>query len=302
MTTFAPGAFYRGRLIAPRVFSTTTQGGAVSWVVPAEVTEIIAKCWGAGGGAGVTDNSRGGDGGAGGYAQARLAVTPGETLTIFVPTGGTGSNTVRAGGGGGSWAGIFRSTTPLLVAAGGGGGGAGRDGNGGSGGAGGGTVGVTGAPNATNGGEGGTQSAGGDGGTGDSANASDGAQWAGGDSYGSTILGGRNGAAALLGAGAGEGGDSSTEGDRARGGGGGAGYYGGGGGGRGGDANNSPGHGGGGGSSYVTGTETVNTAGSGTTPPRTSDFSYIAGRGVGGTPSSSSSVRNGGAGLVVIQI
>lgn len=306
MSNFPLGGFYRGLRIAPIVFSTTTEGGETNWVVPFGITEIIAKCWGAGGGAGVTDGSVAGNGGAGGFSQARLTVTPGETLKIFVPTGGvgSGSSTIRAGGGGGSWAGVFRSTTPLLIAGGGGGGGAGRDGSGGAGGAGGGSTGVKGVDPATGatGGGGGTQSAGGAGGSGDSGNGTAGLQWRGGNAYGSSVLGGRNGAATLLGASAGFAGDSFNSTDRATGGGGGAGWYGGGGGGRGGDGNNRPGAGGGGGSGYVTGTETLNIAGAGIIPPYQFDRNYIAGRGTGGTPSSTASIRKGGDGLVVILI
>jgi hypothetical protein len=302
MTGFSLGTYERGKRIAPITFSSTTEGGAASWVVPANITEIIGKAWGAGGGAGVTNGGTGGNGAGGGFAQARIAVTPGETLTIYVGTGGTGSDTLRTGGGGGSWSGIFRSTTALLLGGGGGGGGAGRSGNGGAGGPGGGTSGTTGS-NGTGGqgGGGGTQIAGGAGGAG-VGTANPGAKWYGGDSYASVILGGRNGADAVLGASAGFGGASSSESDRARGGGGGAGWYGGGGGGQGNQADNTSGGGGGGGSGYVTGTETVNTAGSGTTPAGSGDRHYIAGRGNGGTPSSTASVRAGKPGLVVILI
>lgn len=307
MTTFPLGGFYRGKLIAPRVFSTTTEGGAASWVVPSGITEILAKCWGAGGGAGVANGSfAGGDGAAGGYAQARLTVTPGETLTIYVPTGGRGSNasvTPRAGGGGGSFAGVFRAAAALVLAPGGGGGGTARDGIGGRGGNGGGASGAAGANAGSGGGGGATQSAGGAGGSGSFANASPGAQWIGGISYGSSVLGGRNGAAAALGANAGNGGDSLYDANRSTGGGGGAGWYGGGGGGRGGESSsNVGGAGGGGGSSYTTGTEAVTTAGSGTAAPSQTDFSYIAARGFGGTPSASASVRDGQPGLVVIMV
>lgn len=298
MTTFPLGGFYRGRLIAPRVFSTTTEGGAASWVVPAGITEIIGKCWGAGGGAGWAGTTSISLGAPGGYAQARIAVTPGETLTIFVPTGGAGSNVTRAGGGGGSWAGIFRSTTCLLLAPGGGGGGATRDSFGGNGGKGGGTTGSAGQTGGSGGGGGGgTQTAGGAGGGGDGGNGTSGGKWYGGVSYSSQILGGRNGAEALLGAGAGYGGDSSTESDRARGGGGGAGWYGGGGGGRGGNSGNGGGGGGGGGSGYVTGADTILLAGSGIVAPN-QDRDYISGRGTGGVYGTAA--PNGGAGLVVI--
>lgn len=296
MTTFLPGAFPRGLRIAPIVFSTTTAGGAASWVVPWDITEIVAKCWGSGGGAGDTNgNNAGGNGGAGGYAQARIAVTPGETLTIFVPTGGIGSITQTRGGTGGSWAGVFRSTTPLLVAGGGGGGGCGYSTPGGNGGPGGGLVGASGERAFALGtATGGTQSAGGSG-------VVAGAQWRGGNASAATAAGGSNGASSLLGANAGNGGGASSGGDQGNGGGGGAGYYGGGGGPSGSSADDQGGAGGGGGSNFITGTSTLNLQGVGAGPPN-QDRNYIAGRGVGGTPSDTPSVRNGGAGLVVILI
>jgi hypothetical protein len=140
---------------------------------------------------------------------------------------------------------------------------------------------------------------GGAGGDGDSGNGTAGVQWRGGISYGSVYLGGRNGAAALLGANAGDGGDSSAEGDRARGGGGGAGWYGGGGGGRGGSGSNSGGGGGGGGSNYITGSSTVSLRGSGIIAPN-QDKDYIIGRGAGGAASSGGLGASGGSGHVVI--
>ena len=205
MTAFTLGGFYRGKLIVPRVFSATTEAGGVTFVVPPGITQIIGKCWGAGGGAGWWQaTAPAGDGAAGGYAQAVLAVTPGETLTVFVPTGGAPGGEPRAGGGGGSWAGVFRSTTPLLLAAGGGGGGAGRDTLGGNGGNGGSTSGAAGlSGGGGGGGGGGTQLVGGAGGNGDSGNGTAGVQWRGGISDAAVYLGGRNGAAALLGANAG---------------------------------------------------------------------------------------------------
>ena len=301
MSTFPLGGFYRGKLIAPRVFSTTTEGGAVSWVVPGGITEILAKCWGAGGGAGDSNGSTGGSGGAGGYAQAILSVTPGETLKIYVPQGGTGTTTTNYGGAGGSWAGVFRSTDCLLLAAGGGGGAAGRSTAGGSGGAGGGPTGQEGEDGSQDGGNGGTQFFGGAGGTG-GVNGGSGQKWYGGDANDDTAVARvGNGAAADLGTRAGDGGGTNSFGDRAAGGGGGAGWYGGGGGAAGGDGSNSGGSGGGGGSNYITGTSTVNLQGSGVNAPN-QDRDYIAGRGKGGTPSSTSSIRNGGDGLVVILI
>lgn len=299
MTAFTLGGFYRGKRIVPRVFSTTTESGAASFVVPPDVTEIIGKCWGAGGGAGYGTSFSGGNGGPGGYAQSILTVTPGETLTIYVPTGGICPALTLAGPGGtgGSFAGIFRSTTPLLVAGGGGGGGAGRNagGPGGVGGSGGGSTGTAGtaASSGGAGGGGGTQSAGGSAGLSGSA----GAQWIGGNFNGSTSNGGRNGASAL-GTNAGNGGGITEFSDRAAGGGGGAGYYGGGAGGRGQSDPNTGGGGGGGGSNYLTGSNQISLQGSGVNAPN-QDRDYIARRGQGGTGIVGRG-SNGNAGLVVI--
>ncbi len=121
--------------------STWSTAGSFTFTVPNNVTQIEVYSWGAGGGRGFG----GGIGGGGGFAFARLAVTPGEILTIIVGgpggpgtgsaggaggasaqcTGGAGglsSGANGAGGGGGSSA-IRRSGTPLTIAAGGGGGG-----------------------------------------------------------------------------------------------------------------------------------------------------------------------------------
>ncbi len=77
----------------------TITPGTSSWVVPAGVTSIDVEVWGAGGGglAGGSVDSRVG-GGAGGYATARLPVTPGESLTLIVGLGGTGSGSPTDGG------------------------------------------------------------------------------------------------------------------------------------------------------------------------------------------------------------
>lgn len=156
-------------------------GGDQSFIVPAGVTYIFAKLWGAGGGAGRASGwSYGADGGGGGYSRGLIPVTPGETLTIKVGYGGrtavfgssygggggalnTTDTTYGGQGGGGCY--IFRSTTPLLIAGGGGGGGCSRAWIGNIGGAGGGLVGQKGESpydlKVSHGGTGGTQSAGG---------------------------------------------------------------------------------------------------------------------------------------------
>src|ERR1043166_5799930 len=57
-----------------------------TWTVPAGVTQIKIKLWGAGGAGGnyVFNDI----GGGGGFAEAILKVTPGEALTIIVGAGG----------------------------------------------------------------------------------------------------------------------------------------------------------------------------------------------------------------------
>jgi hypothetical protein len=146
-----------------RTFSYT--GSDQTFVVPASTTRITVYMW-AGGGKGTTTPLNGSYyGGAGAYVQGVLAVTPGETLTIYVGQGGNdpltfaykngGYNGSYAGGGtGGGRSGIARSSTNIIaVGAGGGGGG---NGNGGAGGISSGSAGT-----GTNPGGGGTQSAGG---------------------------------------------------------------------------------------------------------------------------------------------
>jgi hypothetical protein len=143
----------------------TYTGSDQSFVVPTNVTSIKVYIWAAGG-QGTTTINGSFYGGAGAYVQGVLAVTPGETLTIYVGQRGTAGPTFAYKNGGynsagdlgtgtaGGRSGIARSSTNIVaVGAGGGGGGSGNGGAGGitSGSAGGGT----------NPGGGGTQSAGG---------------------------------------------------------------------------------------------------------------------------------------------
>lgn len=114
-------------------------GADQSFTVPAWSTEIVATMWAGAGGGGQSENGSHW-GGSGGFLQARLGVTGGESLTVLVgrggdvsdgfgyaayPNGGHGSarNGYRTGGGGGRSA-ILRGSTELLVAGGGGGAGA----------------------------------------------------------------------------------------------------------------------------------------------------------------------------------
>lgn len=109
------------------VFNTT--GADQSYTVPAGVTTLLVQLWG-GGAMGSTHTSLSDWGANGGYTQAYLTVTPGETLTIIA--GGPGNNVPAAaayGGGGASPRGnggagrsaIRRGSTELLTAGGAGG-------------------------------------------------------------------------------------------------------------------------------------------------------------------------------------
>jgi hypothetical protein len=69
--------------------------GAHSFVVPSGVKEISAIVVGAGGGGGGHTLHYGGGGG--GIVQSYLKVTPGETVSIFVGTGGAGGNAFGSG-------------------------------------------------------------------------------------------------------------------------------------------------------------------------------------------------------------
>jgi hypothetical protein len=105
----APGSTttYYAEAVAPaggtQTFSYT--GSAQTFIVPAGVTSMDMECWGAQGGANWINNTN-----FGGYSKGTMAVTPGETLTIYVgnqPTtiaggyngGGAGDAAGRAGGG-----------------------------------------------------------------------------------------------------------------------------------------------------------------------------------------------------------
>jgi hypothetical protein len=285
-----------------------TSSGEVSFIVPSCASSITIKVWGGGGGG----NNPGvvGSGGGGGYARATFTVTPGETLTVGVASGGA------RGGGGGGMSYVRRASTYLIIAA--GGGGAGTDGNsgnsgvnananGGPGGGASGTKGVDGVSSSSGawgtgtGGGGGSSSAGGAGGTvtaqGNTSTSSqvtpglDGSVNNGGRGGGGS--GGFNVTTCSCGAYGGSTWQGGTGGQNGVGGGGGAGYYGGGGGvGR----YTYFGAGGGGGSSFVNGgTSAVLTSGSGTAPGGSGDANYTTGRGVGGAPAGA-----GGAGAAWI--
>lgn len=172
-------------------------GSDQTWKVPSNVYLIVAKLWGAGGGNRST-------GGAGGYTEAEISVTPGENLFIMVGQEGSDSGGVTTstyGGGGGvnwdsGWGGrqgggrsaIRVGGADILTAGGGGGSGFSHDGYGG-----GGLVGRSSQPGSTIGGGAGTQTAGGPGGSGSGGTASAGSQYQGGAASTGTYVGGGGG-------------------------------------------------------------------------------------------------------------
>ncbi|TNF30989.1 MAG: hypothetical protein EP329_12940, partial [Deltaproteobacteria bacterium] len=282
------------------VFAHT--GAAQQFVVPAGVSEIMVKAWGAGGGGGSAS-----PGAAGGYAEATLSVSAGETLTIVVggrglaqqPSGpavaggyggGGDSGPIYSGslgGSGGGLSGVFSGGTAmtfdaagqsraLLIAGGGTGGGSYYNKVGGNTGAGGGTDGLTGSLDSTDAGYSSYQPAR--------------VGYAGKQTYyanGCTSYcdASSNGTALHGGTGGGYGGA-----------GGGGGYFGGGG--------SSAYFNGGGGSGYATpaATAPLLVAGTRQTPPSVTDGDYYVGVGVGGVGSGGYNVAGdvGGHGLVVI--
>lgn len=227
--------------------STTTKsytGGQQTWVVPAGLSTVTVKAYGADGEGGYK----------GALVQGDITVTAGETLYVYV--GGAGSTNSGYNGGARrcSTTGIYNSggasdvrrggtalSNRVIVAGGAGGGaygswkctGAGSGGqNGGDG------CNANGTSSAySRGGKGGTGAAGGLG--------------------GNKVTGGANGSNGS----SGSGGDGACGGGGESGGGGGGGYYGGGGGGGGNNTAGKGGAGGGGGSSYVNGTNASYAAG-----------------------------------------
>lgn len=263
--------------------------GETSWDVPADVSFLTITLWsGGGGGGGGGSLGNGGDGGGSGFTKATHAVTPGETLTIWVGGGGgfgIEDDPSAQGGGSGATSSVWRTGGTVLMQMAGAGAGAGGGDNssvteGGQGGPGGGTTGVDGSPSGTSlPGIGGTQSVGGAGGVGNNTGETGVSLVGGRGANGSTGLGGANNAGSVNGA---AGGHFDT-GGFAGGGAGAPGYFGGGGGGSS-VSGNAGGSGGGGGSGFIIAgaTSTTTTQGSGATPAGTGDPLYVAPVGTGG--------------------
>lgn len=175
-------------------YTNTYTGANASVVVPAGVTAIFVKMWGAGGGGGSYGAWRqGSSGGAGGCSCGIIQVVPAETIVLRVggrgqarngatgawPDGGAastgaGDNQYAAAAGGSSSIYVPSQAAYVMYAGGGGGGGSVNGWSRNSGGAGGGLIGEPAASNSynvdgTHSGKGGTQSAGGAAGTGGSS-------------------------------------------------------------------------------------------------------------------------------------
>lgn len=251
-------------------FDSTTQGsqtGVMSCDVPVGMTQmsVVATGAGGGGGAGVRTST----GGNGAVVTTVINVTPGETLTLEVGTGGAAGSS-EFGGGGGGWTAIKRGSTLLVAAGAGGGGGAAGSGTslgvgiifaGGNGGQNG-TAGLPAGLFGTSGdnvgsASGGAQTATSNGGQGAGAGSNANA-WG---LNGTSGVGGRAGESINVGAGGGSFGGNGWQGGTSAGvlysgGGGGAGYFGGGGGGAVYGATIAGGSGGGGSSFVLAGTST----------------------------------------------
>src|ERR1700733_7465888 len=90
---FNPTNYVQGQ-----VATFSTAGTGQQFTVPANVTSIQVKAWGAAGGSYCCGTPYANVGGAGGFAGATLAVTPGEVLIVDVGGGGTLAGGINGGG------------------------------------------------------------------------------------------------------------------------------------------------------------------------------------------------------------
>jgi len=123
-----------------REWTNTAQS---NYTIPSGTTHIRVKVWGSGGSnAGYDNGLPDGDGGGGGFSDAIISVTSGETLRVAVGSpGNNGSGYSTFAGPGGGFSGILRGTTALVFS---GGGGTGATNSSSTGGAGGGSSGESG--------------------------------------------------------------------------------------------------------------------------------------------------------------
>ena len=115
-----PGEEYIGtyRFYTPKDYTSFT------WTVPADVVYIQAFCLGSGATGDTYPNGIwGGDGGGGGCSIGVIPVTAGESLKLGVGNVSNNAASYKSfGGQGGGFSGLFRGSTPLIIAGGGGGG------------------------------------------------------------------------------------------------------------------------------------------------------------------------------------
>jgi len=111
----------------PTTIKEFKTAGQTTFVVPNNVTKILAQLWGAGGGGGSVSSTStlpaGGNGGVGAYSCTVLTVTAGSTLVITLGTGGSGALTSSNSGFAGGNSSITVQNSVTVLTAGGGGGG-----------------------------------------------------------------------------------------------------------------------------------------------------------------------------------
>ena len=105
----APFVPYKLPQLAPGVSNLLAFTNNGNWIVPASVSRVRVRLWGAGGGGGAGGGSAGGGGAGGGYSEGYYQVAPGQLVTVQIGGGGA------SGGGGG------QSTFGTLASASGGG-------------------------------------------------------------------------------------------------------------------------------------------------------------------------------------
>lgn len=111
--SFPASSFRYSRWNESSTQTTDTYNAYTTWVVPTGITSISAVCIGGGGAASYcagTSSWSGAGGGGGGMAYGTFAVTPGESLWVYVGSGGRASASSASSGRGGH-SGIGRGAT-----------------------------------------------------------------------------------------------------------------------------------------------------------------------------------------------
>jgi len=95
-----------------------------TFTVPSGVRRLFVQAWGAGGGGGRTNNNYliGSGGGGGGYGAGYVNVTPGDSCTITVGTGGSGASSTNSSGTSGGQSSFVHSSKTISGNGGSGGG------------------------------------------------------------------------------------------------------------------------------------------------------------------------------------